>query len=206
MPQTFSKVSERNRAGGLTQPSWSVYSFFTSTKFVVIESSRLLFYLRCTDGCSIQFTDARYNSQMPDTITRWLPESAEANRLWHRTQFVRYTATRCHMIAGNQKVLSWLPERGEANRVGRLTPGAKIPQNSKLESARSPVPSHCTVGGGGVTKKGDRGYIRLIPRYNSNPPAEPSHHTQKISIVPLRITYADDPCIVLYLLPPKSPS
>ena len=45
-------------------------------------------------------------------------------------------------------------------------------------------------------------------RYNPMRPAEPSHHTQKISIVPLRITYADDPCIVLYLLPllpPKSP-
>ena len=45
-------------------------------------------------------------------------------------------------------------------------------------------------------------------RYNPMRPAEPRHHTQKISIVPLRITYADDPCIVLYLLPlllPKSP-
>ena len=43
--------------------------------------------------------------------------------------------------------------------------------------------------------------------YPSNTPLElqesrcAGHHTQKISIVPLRITYADDPCIVLHLVP-----
>ena len=203
MPQTLSKVSERNRASGSTQPSYN----FSHQQSLLSENQ--------VDYCftSDVLMAARYNSQMPDITPRCQIQLLDGcQKVLKQTycgdapQFVRYTATRCHMIAGNSKVLSWLPERGEANRVGRLTPGAKIPQNSKLESARSPVPSHRTVGGGGVTKKGDRGYIRLIPRYNSSPPAEPSHHTQKISIVPLRITYADNPCIVLYLLPPKSPS
>ena len=54
-------------------------------------------------------------------------------------------ATRCHMISGDQKVLLCYRSNSKsarkgvgANRLGRLTPGAKIPQNSKLDSTRSP--------------------------------------------------------------------
>ena len=80
------------------------------------------------------------------------------------------------MIAGDQNVLytaiaaiamakaPWLPERGLEQTEWGVSPREpkfhRIPNWTRLDHRHS-----CsTVGGGGGTKKGDRGYIRLIPR------------------------------------------
>ena len=178
---------------------WLVFSFCKNSRKYIFVTSAMDFVSETIRNTPLQMV-ARCNFQMLDLTPRWLLDrdlSKQTGLVYKPTfQMQLHDCWRLESAIVVARKGSKQTDQGASPREPKFH---RIPNWSRLDHRR---PSRSSTLGGSGTKKGDRGYIRLIPR---QPPTAPSHHTQKISIVPLRITYADDPCIVLYLLPPKSP-